>query len=681
MTRTDSGAPTDSCAPADSCARSESGALAGLPAGARVVIRLASGRDLADVLLACFDQRLVAVPLHPRTTDRAVAGIAERVSAAALVDVRGLHRTGLPDAHTAPDDLAFIMFTSGSTGPQKGVMLSRRAVLGNAAKTAALHGLTPERPHGTCLPLYHCNALVMSLLGTHLTGTPLTLQGASDPTTSSPTAFHPAASNPAASDSAAFDPARYFAALDATGARTASIVPALLADLLEAGPHWPDGLEYLITAAAPLTSDLARRFHRRYGPRLRQGYGLTEAVNFSFTMPRLDDADFRDQYLKHTPPVGLPLPETELRLESGEVWIRTPDLMTGYWQDSPATAAAITDDGWLRTGDLAELRDGLLVLRGRAGERINRGGEKHYPLDVERGWREAGLSGRFAAVAVDEPTLGQDIGLVAAEQPVSAVRELYERAPLRPAAIQLGGFLATSTGKPRRTAMSRGLAVRRLAPARYERLLRHAAATAHDLLHAGAEHPGLRALAAWASPGDRSPRADGEAVFGALDFMREHWHDEDDAELLRAKARWHRTLLTEWPLAVHAELTADVAARHGFEGPPVPLGTEARFGDGSLLVLPHGPAADGPVWPLGPLLSFLDGSTGDGGTDRWTWLTRLRDRGFPVAGCSVLRAGRHDLGGVLWARARQPDSGPLDSGPPDSRPPDSRPDERAGATG
>ncbi|MFV8132802.1 class I adenylate-forming enzyme family protein [Streptomyces syringium] len=611
--------------------RTDSGALAELPAGARVVIRLPNGHKLADTLLACFDLRLVAVPLHPRTTDRAVADIAERVSAAALVDAHGLHHTGLPDIHTSPDGLAFIMFTSGSTGPQKGVMLSRRAVLGNAAKTAALHGLTPERPHGTCLPLYHCNALVMSLLGTHLTGAPLTLQ-------------------------AAFDPAGYFAALDATGARTASIVPALLADLLEAGPDWPDGLEYLITAAAPLTSDLARRFHRRYGPRLRQGYGLTEAVNFSFTMPQLDDAEFRDQYLERTPPVGAPLPDTELRLESGEVWIRTPDLMTGYWQDSRTTAATVTDNGWLRTGDLGELRDGLLVLRGRAGERINRGGEKHYPLDLEHGWREAGLSGRFAAVAVDEPTLGQDIGLVVTEQPVSAVRDVYERASLRPSAIQLGGFLATSTGKPRRMAMSRGLAARRLAPARYERLLGHAAATAHDLLCTGAEHSGLRALAAWA--GDRPSGGKDEVIHDALDFMRQHWHDKDDAELSRAKARWHRTLLTEWPLSVHAELTADVAARHGFEGPPVPLGTEARFGDGSLRVLPHGPAADGPVWPLGPLLSFLNGSTGGGGTDRWTWLPRLRDRGFPTTGCSVLRAGRHDLGGVLWAR--QPDSGPND---------------------
>lgn len=65
--------------------------------------------------------------------------------------------------------------------------------------------------------------------------------------------------------------------------------------------------------------------------------------------------------------------------------------------------------------------------------------------------------------------------------------------------------------------------------------------------------------------------------------------------------------------------------------------------------------ADAPVWPLGPLLAFLDGSAGDGGTDRWRRLTRLRESGFSTTGCSVLRAGRHDLGGVLWAR--QPDPG------------------------
>ncbi|NLU68792.1 class I adenylate-forming enzyme family protein [Streptomyces sp. HNM0574] len=625
-------------------------ALAELPPGARVVVRLPNGPALAEVLLACFDLRLVAVPLPPRTGERAVAEIARRVSATALVDPDGTHRTGLPDVHTAPEDLAFLMFTSGSTGPQKGVMLSRSAVLGNAARTAELHGLAPDRPHGTCLPLYHCNALVMSLLGTHLTGAPLVLH-------------------------TPFDPAGYFAALDAAGARTASIVPALLADLVEAGPAWPEGLEYLVTAAAPLTGDLARRFHRRYGPRLRQGYGLTEAVNFSFTTPLLDDAAFRDQYLEHAPPVGLPLPDTELRLESGEVWIRTPDLMHGYWQDDAATAAALTEDGWLRTGDLGELRDGLLVLRGRAGERINRGGEKHYPLEVERGWREAGLTGRFAAVAVDEPALGQDIGLIATDQPVPAVRAAYEQAPLRPAVIRFGGYLATSTGKPQRKAMGRELTALRLAPARYERLLRHAAAVAQDLLRDGAEDPGLRALAA-AADGARA-HEDDEVALGALDFLRDHWHAPGDrpadGELDRAKAGWLRALLTAWPLSAHTGQVAELAAGHGHEAAPVPLGTEAHFGASSLLVLPHGPAPEGPAWALGPLLTFLTGSPAGAGTDRWPRLARLREQGFTDVGCTVLRAGRHDLGGVLWAH-RAPDGGPgTETGPQESGP---RPSER-----
>ncbi|MFB9904307.1 class I adenylate-forming enzyme family protein [Allokutzneria oryzae] len=600
--------------------------LAGLPTGARVVIRLPNGEELAQTLLTCFDLDLVAVPLHPRSTDATVSGIVERVAASAVVDVRGFRGTGLPSAHSDSADLAYIMFTSGSTGPQKGVMLSRSAVLGNARKTAELHGIAPDRPHGTCLPLYHCNALVMSLLGTHITGAPLVLQPS-------------------------FDPAAYFAALGAAEARTASIVPALLADLLEVAPAWPDGLEYLITAAAPLTSDLARRFHRRYGPRLRQGYGLTEAVNFSFTMPRLDGTEFARQYLEDAPPVGLPLPGTELRLESGEVWIRTPDLMTGYWQDRETTAATVTEDGWLRTGDLGELRDGLLVLRGRTKERINRGGEKHYPLDIERGWREAGLSGRFAAVGVSEPTLGQDIGLVATDQPLSAVRELCERTPLRPAVIRFGGFQATSTGKPQRTAMGRALAARRQAPARYERLLRYAAATAHELLRLGSDDAELRALAEHVGyqKGD-------EAVFAAFDFMREHWNSEDNAELAASKARWRTRLLTMWPLSDYAELAAEVISCQGFPRDLVPFGTEGRIEDGALLVLPHVPdtTTDGLPWALGALWSFVDGERTGVGIDRWEHLHALRGRGFATAGCSVMRAGRHDLGGVVWAHAPQP---------------------------
>ncbi|WP_190815958.1 class I adenylate-forming enzyme family protein [Saccharopolyspora pogona] len=606
--------------------------LADLPAGARVVIRLPRGPGLASALLECFERELVAVPMAPRAGDAQLEGIVDRVSASAVVDGRGstssLRRTGLPAEHPDAAGLALIMFTSGSTGTPKGVMLSRRAVVGNATKTAALHGIGPGRPHGTCLPLHHCNALVMSLLGTHLTGARLVL--------------HPAA-----------DPTGYFAALEQAGARTASIVPALLPDLLEAAPPWPDGLDYLITAAAPLTDDLARRFHRTYGPRLRQGYGLTEAVNFSATMPAPDEAGFTEHYLDRFPPVGLALPDTRLRLEGGEVWISTPDLMDGYWQDPAATAEAITADGWLRTGDLGEFRGDLLVLKGRTKERIDRGGEKHYPLDVERCWREDGLTGQFAAVGVTEATLGQEIGLVATDQPVDRLQQLCERTELRPAVLRIGDFRATATGKPQRSLMGATLAARRESPSRYERLLRYAAATAHELLR-GTPHPDVplqkvRALA------ERVPEPDsleptGEPVYEAFDSLRLGC-DADPERRAADRAVLRAKLTASWPLSSYAELAAAVAEAQGAHGGAVPFGIETTPDDGRLVLLPHAPAATagGLPWALDLLWTYLnDGKTGHC-ADRWARLRRLRHDGFAIAGFSALRAGRHDLGGVIWA--------------------------------
>ncbi|RNG34177.1 class I adenylate-forming enzyme family protein [Streptomyces botrytidirepellens] len=632
--------------------RAELLGLDALPAGARVVIRLPHGEPLAGALLTCFDLRLVAVPQHPRASDAELAAAVRRVDASAVIDTPAdrTHPIGLrilPGAPAEPDpgaaELAFIMFTSGSTGTPKGVMLSRRAVLGNATKTARLHRFAPDRPHGTCLPLYHCNALVMSLIGAHTTHTPLVLH-------------------------TAFDPERYLRDLAAGGARTGSIVPALLSELVEAGPAWPDGLDYLITAAAPLTGDLARRFHQRYGPRLRQGYGLTEAVNFSFTMPELTGEDFAAQYLDRFPPVGLPLPDTEVRIEAGEVWIRTPDMMDGYWRDPAATAQALTPDGWLRTGDLGELRDGLLVLRGRAKERIDRGGEKHYPLDVERTWHDAGLRGRFAAVPVAEATLGHEVGLVADGPPgdtLDAVRTVCERAAVRPAAVRWGGFLATATGKPQRTAMGRTLAVRRISTVRYERLLRYAAVTARTLLGtaapargrpAGDLHHALRAIAPYAA--DEPVPTGEEPVFAAFDFLREHVRAHGTGTPLpeAEKARWRAYLRSQWPLSEHAAVAAEICVTEGVASDAPPFGAWWESEDGGLRLLPHGPAsrcvvvpaADGMPWALDYLWRWLADDPGAARIDRWAWARQPRPGHPATVGFSVLRSGRHDLGGVVW---------------------------------
>ncbi|GAA3234020.1 AMP-binding protein [Dactylosporangium siamense] len=696
----------------------ETDALAGLDKGARVVIRQAGSEPLAALLLACLDAELVAVPVHPGAGDEEVAELARRVSASRIVSGRSgrpVEVTELPGRPDHPEaaGLALIMFTSGSTGRPKGVKLSRRAVLGNARKTAELHGITPQRPHGTCLPLFHCNALVMSLYGTHLTGSPLVLHEWSDP-------------------------AAYFDALREGGARTASIVPALLSDLVETGPEWPESLDYLITAAAPLSRDVAARFHRRYGPRIRQGFGLTESINFSTLMPLLDDADFVRECVERVPPVGVPVPDTEVRIERGEVWLRSPELMDGYWEDPKTTSRTLTRDGWLRTGDLGDLRDGYLVLRGRRAETINRGGEKYQPADLEERWRRVGT-----AVPVAEPSLGQEIGLVLAGQDIESVRPLLSGGGIRPAVVQSGGLVTTSVGKPRRTLMGRQLAVRRDSGRRYEELLDYAATSARAVL-SGPHHPTcpqakhiyeqIEALVAAHTTPVTTRSFLRTAAHDALDALVEAWPSIADGTtggeaLMRAHHGLWRRLMTEWPMGDHAQLMAEVLQAGGaLNGRVLELGTGVgnttslvadridgelvwsdrlpemvergrwpgrgvvydldaappaglgRFDtifatnvlhcvddpartlatlrsllvDGGRIFLAEGASPtlpDETPWALDHLFSLWDGWWDRGGfRSRWQWLSLLAGAGLRDRGLSVLRAGRHDLGGVVWAR-------------------------------
>jgi long-chain acyl-CoA synthetase len=527
--------------------------LASLPPFARVVLRCHSGRILSDILADSFDRHLVSVPLSPRTSDTDLANTASRVAASAIID----DRNGWPTALLLPGEpalpvaqgLAFVMFTSGSTGTPKGVMLSRDAVLGNAAKVAGLHQFTHDRPHGTCLPLFHVNALMMSLLGTKLTAAPLVLADR-------------------------FDPLGYFALLAAGGARTASIVPALLPELLEARPPWPDSLDYLITAAAPLSSEVAAVFLKRYGPRIRQGYGLSEAVNFSFVMPLLDTADFRDQYVDHHPPVGLPLEGTQFELRRGMVCIETADRMEGYWADPAATARILNQDGWLHTGDLGEVRDGFLVLRGRSAEVIDRGGEKYYPADVERQWRVAGLSGDFAAVPVAHEHLGHEFGLVLASTSAAELKHLHHATRLRPVAVSTMPLPRTATGKLQRLDAGRPLVARAESTTRYRALFAHAlraaafiTESAHRPACARAGRIHAAALALLAS-GERPLPAPspGSPADDALDALIADWPEladgsADGGDMMRRRPGLWRRIMTEWPMVSYAELLIDVLDR------------------------------------------------------------------------------------------------------------------------
>lgn len=393
-------------------------ALAQTRPGSRVVLALPP-QDLLHYAIECWERGLVIVPLAP--DDPRQDWIVEHSEAALYLGPnKGVRRF---DTDPSPSGDAAIVYTSGSTGDPKGVVLSRDGIWHNGLALADRHDYV-GLGHGTCLPLYHCNALWGSLIGTHIVGAKFAL-------------YH----------NRPFDPYAYFEALSVYQVGTACVVPAILEKIVSAAPPWPSTLKYLITAAAPLTFDLAQRFHNAYGPgRLVQGYGLSESVNFSFLMPDRQGRDWEDAYLTgENPPVGWPLRDTEFKIaDSGEVCVRGPSLMRRYWKN-PIETRRVLRDGWLYTGDKGEIRDGYLWLRGRLKETILLGGETLYPADVEE--RVQGT-----AFAVEAGSTEQ-VGLA-----VDEIRDVWLPKAWTPAVQTTYEVPRTSTGKPQRRKLTEGYA-------------------------------------------------------------------------------------------------------------------------------------------------------------------------------------------------------------------------------
>ncbi|SEU35746.1 AMP-binding protein [Stigmatella erecta] len=693
-------------------------ALAGLPPGSRAVLAMRSGAALAFSLLTCFERRMVAVPIDPRVPEAKRQWYAAHAQASLLVTDEGCTPLAT-EAPPSPAEDRFIIYTSGSTGDPKGVVMTEASVRDNARAVAQLHRFRPGAVQATCLPVFHCNAMMMSVLGTHLAGATVALHNR-------------------------FEPQAYFAFIEQTGAETASLAPALLERLVEAAPRWPSCLRYVITAAAPLPRELAQRFFALYGPRLRQGYGLSEATNFSAVMPELDEAAFRQEYLEARPPVGLPVPGTELRLQDGEVQVRGASVMRAYWRNPEATSRAFTPDGWLRTGDLGRMRGDYLVLTGRSKEVINRGGETVYPRDIEEEWEGLGLPRPFFALRIANDVLSDDIG-VAGERLTSESLEVLARSRFKPGAAWKGPLAQTSTGKPRRAEMGKGLFSVSESQHKQELLLALSAATARKVLAPGRAPPRtpqaafmhgefarmLRELERYphALPEPDASLAEVPAV-KFLHAIEQQWEGLASGEasvedVMRGlKGQW-TPFMTEWPMGSYAQMAArfliegnhlsgrvlEVGAGVGnttrlilehvndayirtdlkvellkrlkapgtveaynFDQPSPHRGLDTVFGvnavhcaedklravghlyemlkPGGLLLLGEGaPTTVGTLpWSLNAAFGLFDGWWDRGGfLGRAFWIHAFETSGFSAWGYSILRAGRHDMGGLVWA--------------------------------
>jgi acyl-CoA synthetase (AMP-forming)/AMP-acid ligase II len=307
-----------------------------------------------------------------------------------------------PDALALPADeadtpapatqaLALLMYTSGTTGNPKGVMLTQANLAANAASIAAEHALTAQDRVLGVLPLYHINAFAVTMLA-------------------------PLASGGSVAMAPRFSAARFWTQAVDSGCTWINVVPTIISFLLEGGAPAREQtarIRFCRSASSALPPEHLRAFEAKFGIGVIETMGLTETVAPSFSNP-LDPAQRKVGAVGRAS--GGQARVVDGRLQpvpdgtTGEITIRGPHVMQGYYQNPQATAEAFTPDGWLRTGDLGHRdADGFFFVTGRIKELIIKGGENIAPREIDEALLKHPAVLDAAAVGMPDPHYGQEI--------------------------------------------------------------------------------------------------------------------------------------------------------------------------------------------------------------------------------------------------------------------------------
>jgi long-chain acyl-CoA synthetase len=399
----------------------------GVEPGDRVVLLCGNGRHFVLGYLATLGLGAVVVPLNPASPapeiEREIAKVGARVVVVEPVATGAwnrIDRSALPTVtqvvatepdtvdgavelasllevdpvdvvDVEPDTLAALMFTSGTAGAPRAAMLTHGNLLANLEQQRSAEvGVTPDDVVYGVLPLFHIFGLNVVLGLSLARGATVVLVQRFDPST----------------------------ALDTIRERGVTVVPGA-PPLWLAFSHFDDapadsfaGVRLALTGAARMPEEAMRRLHERFGLEILEGYGLTEASPVVTS-----SAGMTPKYGS----VGKVLEGIDIRLvdesgddvvqgDSGEIWVKGPNVFVGYLDDPEQTARVLTADGWLRTGDIGTADDeGYLYLVDRAKDLIIVSGFNVFPAEVEEVLGEHPGVAEVGVVGVPHPHHGEAV--------------------------------------------------------------------------------------------------------------------------------------------------------------------------------------------------------------------------------------------------------------------------------
>lgn len=266
------------------------------------------------------------------------------------------------------DDVAILQYTGGTTGLSKGAMLTHRNLIANAIQCAVWTGYPRFEAHTTLsvTPFFHVYGLTVVLNTSIYNGATMVLLPR-------------------------FLPKDVLKAIEKYKPELFPGIPtmylAIAREIEKRGKGDASSIKICLSGAAPLLAEVQSRFEKVSGARVSEGYGLTEASPVTHSNPLWGD--------RRTGTIGVPFPSTDSRIiapdswdslpigERGEIAIRGPQVMKGYW-NRPEETAKVLNDGWLRTGDIGFMsEDGYFTIVDRAKDLIIAGGYNIYPREIE----------------------------------------------------------------------------------------------------------------------------------------------------------------------------------------------------------------------------------------------------------------------------------------------------------